>query len=178
MDEGKILLVNLAKGKIGEDAAALLGSLLVSRLGLAALSRADVPEEDRRDFYLYLDEFQTFSTLSLANMLSELRKYRLNMILAHQYLSQVDEEIRDAILGNVGTVISFRVGLNDAEILEKEFWPTFKASDLTGLPNYNVYLKLMIDGAESRPFSAATLPAVGLGTISCKSVHSTASHTP
>src|SRR3989475_3418917 len=159
MDEGKILLVNLAKGKIGEDVAALLGAMLVSRIGLAALSRTDIPEEDRRDFFVYLDEFQSFTTLSLANMLSELRKYRVGMILAHQYLSQLDLQIRDAILGNVGTMIAFRLGLADAEILEKEFQPELSAIDLISLPNYHVYLKLMINGVMSRPFSAQSVKA-------------------
>ena len=157
MDEGKILLVNLAKGKIGEDVAALLGAMLVSRIGLAALSRTDMPEENRRDFYVYLDEFQSFTTLSLANMLSELRKYRVGMILAHQYLSQLDPQVRDAILGNVGTMIAFRLGLTDAEILESEFRPELSAIDLISLPNYHVYLKLMVDGVASRVFSAVTL---------------------
>ena len=157
MDEGKILLVNLAKGKIGEDTAALLGALIVSRIGLAGLSRANIAEENRRDFYVYLDEFQSFTTLSLANMLSELRKYRVNMILAHQFLSQLDLQVRDAILGNVGTIISFRVGAADAEILEKEFYPEFTATDLTRLPNYQIYLKLMVDGEVSSPFSAETM---------------------
>ncbi len=157
MDEGKILLVNLSKGKIGEDTAALLGALLVTSIGLAALSRAEIPEPNRRDFYLYLDEFQSFTTLSLAKMLSELRKYRMGMVLAHQYLSQLDEQIRDAVLGNVGTLISFRVGMSDAEILAKEFYPTFSASDLIRLPNHHVYLKLMIDGVPSEPFSAKTI---------------------
>jgi energy-coupling factor transporter ATP-binding protein EcfA2 len=157
MDEGKILLVNLSKGKIGEDTAALLGALLVTSIGLAALSRAEVPEQERRDFYLYLDEFQSFTTLSLAKMLSELRKYRMGMVLAHQYLSQLDEQIRDAVLGNVGTLIAFRVGMSDAEILAKEFYPTFSASDLIRLPNHHVYLKLMIDGMPSEPFSAKTV---------------------
>ncbi|HEV8711698.1 MAG TPA: type IV secretion system DNA-binding domain-containing protein [Candidatus Binatia bacterium] len=158
MDEGKILLVNLAKGKIGEDTAALLGALLVSRIGMAALSRAEVPEEGRRDFFVYLDEFPTFTTLSLAGALSELRKYRVGLILAHQYLTQLDLEVRDAILGNVGTIISFRIGVTDAEILEKEFYPEITAVDLINLPNHDIYLKLMIDGVVSRPFSATTLP--------------------
>lgn len=158
MDEGKILLVNLSKGKIGEDTAALLGALLVTSIGLAALSRAEVPEQERRDFYLYLDEFQSFTTLSLAKMLSELRKYRMGMVLAHQYLSQLDEQIRDAVLGNVGTLIAFRVGMSDAEILAKEFYPTFSAGDLIRLSNHHVYLKLMIDGMPSEPFSARTIP--------------------
>lgn len=156
MDEGKILLVNLAKGKIGADASALLGALLFTKIGLAGLSRADVQEEKRRDFYLYLDEFQNLATLSLANMLSELRKYRVNMILSHQYLTQLDLQVRDAILGNVGTVVSFRLGLTDAEILAGEFYPFFSARDLINLPNYAIYLKLMIDGVVSAPFSAET----------------------
>jgi Type IV secretion-system coupling protein DNA-binding domain len=158
MDEGRIFLVNLAKGKLGEDTASLLGSLLVSSIGLAAIRRADTPEESRRDFYLYLDEFHTFTTLSLAGMLSELRKYRLNLILAHQYLSQLDVQVRDAILGNVGTIIAFRIGLPDAELLESEFFPDFRATDLINLPNYHIYLKLMIDGRVSSPFSAVTVP--------------------
>lgn len=158
MDEGKVLLVNLAKGKIGADTATLMGSLLVSRMGLAALSRADQPEEERRDFYLYLDEFHNFTTLSLAGMLSELRKYRLNLILAHQYLAQLDERLLAAILGNVGTVVSFRVGPADAETIAPEFAPEFSATDLVNLANYHIYLKLMIDGRVSKPFSAQTLP--------------------
>ncbi|MDT7540579.1 MAG: hypothetical protein QOE33_483 [Acidobacteriota bacterium] len=158
MDEGKILLVNLPKGKIGADTSALLGSLMVSRLGLAALSRADRPEEERRDFYLYLDEFHNFTTLSLAVMLSELRKYRLNLILAHQYLAQLDERLLTAILGNVGTIASFRIGPQDAEIIAQEFAPEISATDLVNLPNHHVYLKLMIDGRVSSPFSAKTLP--------------------
>lgn len=158
IDEGKILVVNLAKGRIGEDIAGLLGALLVSRLGLAGLSRADTPEERRRDFFIYLDEFQSFTTLSLATMLSELRKYRVNLVLAHQHLSQLDLEIRDAILGNVGTIICFRLGVPDAEILAKEMYPEFSIEDLVNLPNYRMYLKLMIDGQVSKPFSAETLP--------------------
>jgi Type IV secretion-system coupling protein DNA-binding domain len=157
MDEGRVLLVNLAKGKIGEDTAMLLGALLVSRIGLVGLSRADIAETSRKDFYVFLDEFQAFTTLSLANMMSELRKYRVNLILAHQYLSQLDEQVRDAILGNAGTIISFRLGLADAEILSKEFWPEFSAGDLIRLPNYQVYLKLMVSGAVTRPFSAETV---------------------
>lgn len=165
MDEGSILLVNLAKGKLGEDTAALLGALLVSRIGVAALSRADQAEKERRDFFVYLDEFQTFTTLSLATMLSELRKYRTNLILAHQYLAQLDEMVRDAILGNVGTIISFRIGPDDAELLEKEFGPNFRAVDMTSLPNYNIYLKMMVDSVVLRPFSAESLNQVNLHTI-------------
>lgn len=157
MDEGKILMVNLAKGKIGEDASALLGALLVTKIGLAGLSRADVQEESRRDFYLYMDEFQNFATLSLANMLSELRKYGVNTILSHQYLTQLDLQVRDAILGNVGTFVSFRLGLTDAEIIAREFYPVFSAKDLINLPNYHIYLRLMVDGVVSQPFSAETV---------------------
>jgi energy-coupling factor transporter ATP-binding protein EcfA2 len=157
MDEGKILIVNLAKGKIGEDAAALLGAMLVSKISLAALSRADVPEDARRDFYHYLDEFQNYTTLSFASMLSELRKYRVNLILAHQYLAQLDILIKSAILGNAGTIISFRLGMEDAEILAKEFYPIFAPVDLVSLPNHQIYLRLMVDGMVSLPFSADTV---------------------
>ncbi len=157
MDDGKMLLVNLAKGKIGEDVAALLGSLLVGKIGLAALTRADTPEEERRDFYLYADEFPTFTTLSFANMLSELRKYRVSLILAHQHLAQVEDSVREAILGNVGTIISFRLGPTDAKILAQEFYPEFGVADLVNLPNYRIYLKLMIEGKVTAPFSAETI---------------------
>jgi len=158
MDQGRILLVNLAKGKLGEDNAALLGALLVSRLGLAGLSRAAQPEPERRDFYVYLDEFPTFTTLSFANMLSELRKYHVGLVLAHQYLAQLDLQVREAILGNVGTMITFRLGAADAESLEPEFMPECRAGDLMSLPNYNIYVKLMVDGKVSRPFSGETFP--------------------
>lgn len=157
MDSEKILLVNLSKGKIGEDSAALLGALLVTKIGLAGLSRADTPEGNRRDFFMYLDEFQTFTTLSFATMLSELRKYRVAMILAHQYISQVDPQVRNAVLGNTGTIITFRLGAEDAYELAKEFQPEFTALDLTTLPNYHIYLKLMVEGEVTRPFSGRTL---------------------
>ena len=156
MDEGKILLVNLCKGKIGEDTASLLGAFLVSQLGRTALRRADSLESTRRDFYAYLDEFQTFSSPSLINMLSELRKYRLNLILAHQFTSQLEVEIRDAILGNVGTIISFRVGLKDADMMAKAFYPEFLMHHIINLPNYSIYLKLMIEGEIGKAFSAET----------------------
>lgn len=157
MDTGKILLVNLAKGRIGEDPAALLGSLLVSQIGSAGLSRAETEEVTRRDFYVYLDEFQTFTTKSLASMLSELRKYRVSLVLANQYLSQVNEEIHDAIMGNVGTLVTFRLGPRDAAFMAKEYFPTFEPIDLMNLPSYNIYLKLMIDGGVSKAFSAETV---------------------
>jgi len=154
IDESRILLVSLPKGKIGEDAAALMGALLVSQLGVAALSRAETTEQSRRDFFVYLDEFQSFTTHALANMLSELRKYRVGLVLAHQYLAQLDEGIREAILGNVGTVIAFRIGAEDAVVLEREFTPEVTTQDLVALPNYNIYLRLMVGGVVSRPFSA------------------------
>lgn len=160
MDEGKILLVNLAKGRIGEDTASLLGAMLVTKMGLAALSRTELPEQERRDFYLYVDEFPSFTTTSFAGMLSEMRKYRLALVLAHQYLAQLDPLVRDAVLGNAGTIVSFRLGLADAELLEKEFYPEFRASDLVNLPNYHIYLRMMIDGVVSRPFSAVTLSSL------------------
>jgi Type IV secretion-system coupling protein DNA-binding domain len=159
MDDGKILLVNLAKGKIGEDTASLLGSMLVTKMSIAALSRSEVPEEQRRDFYLYLDEFPSYTTNSLAGMLAEMRKYRLGLVLAHQFLQQVEENVRHAILGNVGTTIAFRTGLTDALLLEKEFWPELEAGDLISLPNHHVYVKVMVNGVVSRPFSARTLAA-------------------
>ncbi|MBZ9569814.1 type IV secretion system DNA-binding domain-containing protein [Patescibacteria group bacterium] len=158
MDEGKILIANLSKGKIGEDNSLLLGALLVNKLQLAAMSRVDIPEEKRKDFFLYVDEFQNFATESFVNILSEARKYRLALALGHQYIAQMEESVRDAVFGNVGTTISFRVGAEDAEYLEKEFIPEFTAADLVNLPKYNIYLKLMIDGIAGRPFSAETLP--------------------
>jgi hypothetical protein len=158
MDEGKILLVNLAKGGIGEDTSNLLGSLLISRFDLAALSRANIPETERRDYTIYLDEFHNFTTQSIMFMLSELRKYRLSLCLAHQYLGQVEPNIRDAVLGNAGTIVVFRIGANDAEFLAPEFAPEFKISDFTHLANFHICLKMMIDGQVSRPFSAVTIP--------------------
>lgn len=160
MDEGKILIVNLSKGKLGEDNCALLGSLMVTRIKLAALSRASIPEDTRKHFYLYVDEFHNFLTLSFADILSEARKYGLNLILAHQYIEQLDEKLRSAIFGNVGTIISFRVGAEDARYLFREFQPVFDEIDLINLPNYHIYLRLMIDGVTSRAFSATTLPPV------------------
>ena len=158
MDTGKILIINLSKGRIGEDASKLLGGLLITKLQLAAMSRVDIFEEDRKDFFLYVDEFQNFATESFTNILSEARKYRLDLILAHQYISQMEETVRDAVFGNIGTLVCFRVGADDAEFLEKEFLPDFNASDLVNLPKYHIYLKLMVDGVATRPFSARTLP--------------------
>ncbi len=162
IDEGKILIVNLSKGKIGEDNSALLGAMIITRLQLAAMSRVDIPESERRDFFLYVDEFQNFATESFANILSEARKYHLTLTLAHQYIGQLvtdqNTKVRDSVFGNVGTLISFRIGAADAEFLEKEFMPEFTMNDLVNLSKYNVYIKLMIDGVASHPFSAETLP--------------------
>ncbi|PIR97264.1 MAG: hypothetical protein COT91_02290 [Candidatus Doudnabacteria bacterium CG10_big_fil_rev_8_21_14_0_10_41_10] len=164
MDNKKILLVNLSKGRVGEDSSALLGAMLVTRLQLAAMSRVDIPEEKREDFYLYIDEFQNFATESFATILSEARKYRLNLIMAHQYIGQLindkNTKVRDAVFGNVGTMIVFRIGADDAEYLEKEFEPVFTPNDLLNQPKYHIYLKLMIDGITSNPFSAGTLPPI------------------
>ncbi|MEK9168384.1 MAG: type IV secretion system DNA-binding domain-containing protein [Patescibacteria group bacterium] len=161
MDEGKILIINLSKGKIGEDNSALLGAMMITKLQLAAMNRVNLPIEKRRDFYLYVDEFQNFSTESFANILSEARKYRLNLILAHQYISQLvndrNTKVRDAVFGNVGTIACFRIGADDAEYLEREFTPEFVAQDLVNLAKYHIYVKLMIDGVASKPFSAETL---------------------
>lgn len=154
MDTGKVVTVNLAKGKLGEGPSGLLGCLLVSHLSQLALKRADQPAAERRDFFLYLDEFQNFATLSVATMLSELRKYRLNMVLAHQYLSQLEPEVRDAVFGNVGTFVSFRVGAVDGPVIAREFEPTINPEDLVGLPNFQIYLRLMVNGEVSRGFSA------------------------
>jgi type IV secretory pathway TraG/TraD family ATPase VirD4 len=157
MDEGRVLLVNLAKGRLGEDSSSLLGGLWVTTIGLAAFSRADMPAERRRNFFVYIDEFQNFTTLAVANMLSELRKYRVGFTIAHQYMHQLEPEIRHAVLGNVGTMIAFRVGAEDAPYLVREFVERFAEADLMQLPNYRIYLKLMIDGMPSKPFSAVTL---------------------
>lgn len=158
MDTGKILLLNLAKGRVGEDNGALLGAMMVTKLQLAAMSRVDVPENERRDFYFYVDEFQNYATESFAGILSEARKYRLNLTVAHQYLAQLDELVRSAVFGNIGTLVCFRVGAEDAEVLEREFSPVFSESDLNSLPQFHIYLKLSIDGTTSDPFSAVTLP--------------------
>jgi len=158
MDNGKILIMNLSKGRIGEDNSALLGAMMITKIQLAAMSRVDVPEIQRRDFYLYIDEFQNFSTDSFANILSEARKYRLNLILAHQYIEQLSEKVKPAVFGNVGTMVVFRVGAADAEELVKEFTPTFTEEDIVNLPKYEMYMKLMIDGIASSPFSARGLP--------------------
>ncbi len=165
MNTGKIFLVNVSKGRIGEDNSSLLGAMLITKIQLAAMERVRVPEEERVDFFLYVDEFQNFATDSFANILSEARKYRLNIILAHQYIGQlvtmgasaISTKVRDAVFGNVGTMILFRVGAADAEFLEPEFEPEFMIQDIVNLPNRSIYLKLMVNGVTCRPFSATTL---------------------
>ena len=161
LDSGTILLVNLDKGRIGEGSAVAIGSFLLSHIALAGISRSEQREGDRHDFFVYLDEFQIFTTHSLANMLSELRKYRVSMILAHQHLTQLETEIRDAVFGNVGSIVAFRVGAADAGYLAKEFAPVFSTEDLISLPRYHTYIRLQIHGEQSRPFSACTLPDFG-----------------
>jgi len=162
MNDSKIFLVNVAKGRIGEDNSGLLGGMIITKIQLAAMERVRIPEEHRKDFYLYVDEFQNFVTDAFAGILSEARKYRLNLTVAHQYTAQLVSDkssaVRDAVFGNVGTMVVFRVGSDDAEFLESEFDPEFTPQDIVNLPNYKVYMKLMIDGVTSRPFSAKTLP--------------------
>jgi len=158
MDEGKILLVNLSKGRLGDINSSLLGMIIVGKLLMAAFSRIDAPEERRRDFYLYLDEFQNFSTESIATILAEARKYRLNLTIAHQFIGQLTDKIKNAVFGNVGSMAVFRIGADDAEFLVKQFQPVFSASDLINLDNYNAYLKLLISGQTSLPFNIKTLP--------------------
>jgi hypothetical protein len=158
IDEGKILIACIPKGAVGEENQVLLGSLLITKLQLAAMERVDVPEKERRDFHLYCDEFQNFATLSFIEILSEARKYRLDLTLAHQYIGQLDRTVREAIFGNVGTLISFRVGAVDAEELEKEFLPEFTRDDFVHIPPHSVYLRLCIDAQTSRPFNADVVP--------------------
>ncbi len=159
MDNGGIFIADLSKGRIGEDNSALLGAMLITKTQLAAMSRVDQDIENRKDFYLYVDEFQNFATESFATILSEARKYRLSLILAHQYIEQLDESerVKSAIFGNIGTMIMFRVGASDAGYLEKEFSPEFMSDDFVNLPNFQYYIKLMIDGLVSHPFSAYSL---------------------
>lgn len=169
MDERKIVIVNLSKGRIGEINAQLLGSMIVTKIYLAAMSRADVPESELYklpNFYLFVDEFQSFANESFADILSEARKYKLNLTITHQYIEQMPEEVRAAVFGNVGTLITFRVGATDAEYLEKEFAPVFMAQDIVNLGFAQIYLRLMIDGIGSQPFSAKTLPPIAKTTES------------
>jgi hypothetical protein len=161
MDNKKILLVNLSKGRTGELNSKLLGMIFVMKFQAAAMSRADIPESERVPFSLYVDEFQNYSTDSFAEILSEARKYGLNLIVANQFISQLTEEIRDAVFGNVGTIVSFRVGTNDAEFLSKQFTPVFDIDDLQRIPNHNTVMRMLIGGVPTQPFSMATLPPLG-----------------
>src|SRR3990172_6782401 len=161
MDEGKILLVNLSRGRIGDLNSKLLGMIFVMKFEVAAMSRADIPEEYRRDFCLYVDEFQNFSTESFADILSQARKYHLNLIVANQFTTQLTDEIRDAVFGNIGTVISYRVGTNDAEFLSKQFAPIFDADDMKRIPNFNAVVRMLIGGIPTQPFSMAAMPKLG-----------------
>jgi hypothetical protein len=163
MNEQKILLVDLSTGKIGEANSELLGSMIITKLQQAAMTRAFIPESKRKDFYLYVDEFQNFATESFAVILSEARKYRLSLTVANQYIAQMDETVRDAVFGNVGTLITFRVGATDAAFLEKEFTPVFEQNDLVNLDNRHIYLNMLIDGVTSVPFSAITLDSPQIG---------------
>lgn len=158
LDKGKILIANLSKGELGEDASSILGSILVTSVQLAALFRSTQREQERKSFYLYVDEMHSFISLSFADILAEARKYKLSLLLTHQYIEQLHEKVRSAVFGNVGTIISFRIGAEDAAHLAKEFHPEFDEGDFVNLPRYSMYLKLMIDGATSRPFSAFSLP--------------------
>ena len=163
MDSRKIIIINLSKGRIGDENMKLLGGLLVTKIYLAAMSRADVPDRTMKvmpNFYLYVDEFQNFANASFADILSEARKYKLNLTIAHQYIEQMDEKVAPSVFGNVGTMITFRVGATDAEYLEKEYAPLFTIEDLVNLGFAQIYLKLMIDGLSSSPFSATTLPPI------------------
>ena len=154
MDSGKILLINLSKGRIGDLNASLLGLIFTGKILMAALSRVEIADtEKRRDFYLYIDEFQNFATDSISTILSEARKYRLDLTVAHQFIAQLTEKIRDSVFGNVGSVLSFRVGVQDAEFLEKQFEPTFNRNDLINIDNLNAYARLLIGGQTSKPFN-------------------------
>ncbi|MFT5037315.1 MAG: hypothetical protein ACI9VM_000894 [Candidatus Azotimanducaceae bacterium] len=173
MDQRKIIIMNLSKGLVGESNANLLGSMLTTRLYLAAMSRADLSQADMRaapNFYFYVDEFQSFANATFADILSEARKYKLNLTIAHQYIEQMEEEVRNAVFGNVGTIVSFRVGPFDAEVLETIYAPQFYAVDICNLGFAQVYLTLMIDGIGSKPFSGVTLPPIEPATTSCKEI--------
>lgn len=158
MDKGKIVIINLSKGKIGEDNSALLGAMFITKFQLDAMSRADVPEKERKDFYLYVDEFQNFATESFATILSEARKYKLNLTMANQYIAQMPDEVRDAVFGNVGTLFSFQVGFDDAEYISQQYGEEVLPPDLVSLSKYNAFMRLLIEGMPSKTFSLATLP--------------------
>jgi hypothetical protein len=153
MDSGKILILNLSQGKLGEDNAALLGAMVITQIQLAAMNRAFIAEADRRDFFLYVDEFQNFATPDFGQILSEARKYRLNLIVANQFIGQIEEDVKNAIFGNAGTIMSFRVGVSDANYLQHEFQPVFNEQDLINVERYHCYIKTLIGGDPTKPFS-------------------------
>jgi hypothetical protein len=163
MDSGKIIIVNLSKGKIGEDNSSLLGSMLITKFQLDAMSRADIPEKERKDFYLYVDEFQNFATDAFATILSEARKYKLNLTMANQYIAQMPDEVRDAVFGNVGSIVTFQVGFDDAEYFSNQFSEEVLPNDIVSMAKYTAYTKLMIDGMPSKTFSLSTLPPPNIG---------------
>jgi hypothetical protein len=160
MNEGKVVLCNLSKGEIGEDAATVLGSFITTAIQNAAMRRASIPQAQRKAFYLYIDEAQNFVSASFATMLPQVRKFGLGLFLANQHLGQLDNETKSAILANFGSLVVFRIGLEDAKVMEKEFYPVFTYDDFISLPKYHIYVKLMIDGAESKGFSAVTVDGV------------------
>ena len=157
MNEGKILLVNLSKGTMGADASHLLGSLLLHSLSASGFYRVTIPEKKRSPFFIYLDEFHNFTTLSLVNSFSELRKFKIGFVIAHQYINQLQSDIKHAVLGNIGSMITFRLGLADAKVMAQEFYPEFSTEDFTSLAHYDIYLRLLINGKVSKPFSATTI---------------------
>ena len=161
-------MINLSKGRLGDINSHLLGLIIVGKLLMAALSRADIPESERNDFYLYIDEFQNVTTDSIATILSEARKYKLNLTIAHQFIGQLEENIKKAVFGNVGSMGAFRIGAEDGEFLAKQFEPVFDASDLLNIDNYRAYLKLLVEGQSARPFNIATLPFQKAMLISAK----------
>jgi hypothetical protein len=158
IDQSKIVLIDISKGKIGIDASHLIGSILITSFANAAFTRIDTEEEKRVPFHIFLDEFQNYTSPSISGILSELRKFKVSLTLANQYLYQIDTDIKNAVLGNIGTLIAFRTGQQDAKYLVQEFYPTFQVSDFTSLENFDIYLKLMISGKPSKPFSATTIP--------------------
>ena len=158
MNNGGLFIANLSKGRLGHDKANLVGSLLVSQFQLGAMARATKPESERRDFYLFIDEFQNFSTDAFASILAEARKYRLCLTLSHQYIDQLPESIRQAVFGNVGTLVAFRIGYPDAEMMAKEFGKTIPATSLADLERYEAVVKLLVEGSNQEPFRAKMLP--------------------
>ncbi len=170
MDEGKILLVNLSKGRLGEISSSLLGLIITGKLAMTAFSRIDIPEEKRKDFYFYMDEFQNFCTGSISTILSEARKYRLCLIIAHQFIKQLPDDIKDAVFGNVGTISSFRVGPEDAEFLVKQFEPVFSSQDLIHLENFSSYIKLITAGKVNKPFNMRNIPPTPSDTKQMKKI--------